>query len=103
MPLLIDYATPGTGAVAGYHVTQQVTIDYLKNQTTPCIASYLSQAAYAAGKFPMQTQNIAMAGLPAAGQDALAFAESQLILAVPTPAPALNSNRYIFAGAAIVA
>lgn len=104
MPLQINYVAPSTGATAAYHVVQQNALDYVSNLTTATVASYLDKAAKDAGKFPMYSQQIQLAGLPAAGVDALSFAESALCEAAPTDGSTPPyANRYAFAGAGIVA
>jgi hypothetical protein len=102
MPLQKDYVTPSTGATASYHVVQQVSLDYVSTQANATVASYLSNDAMTAGKFPMYTQQITLTGLPGDGLDARDYAEAQLVLAQPADAPAPNTNRYVFAGASIV-
>lgn len=103
MPLQLNYTTPATGAVASYHVVQQVGLDYVSNITNATVASYLDKNAKDSGKFPMYTQQIQIDGLPDAGADARVFAESSLSGAAPTDGGALpNMNRYVFAGAEIV-
>jgi hypothetical protein len=102
MPLQKDYVTPSTGATASYHVVQQVSLDYVSAQANATVASYLSNDALMAGKFPMYTQQIMLAGLPGDSQDARDYAEAQLVLAQPANASVSSANRYIFAGAAIV-
>jgi hypothetical protein len=104
MPLKLSYVTPNTGAPASYHVVQQVGLDYVSSLTSATVASYLDGDAKDAGKFPMYTQQIQIAGLPDAGADAKAFAESSLAGPVPQDGTGLsNPNRYVFAGAEIVA
>lgn len=104
MPLQQDYDTPSTGAVASYHVVQQVSLDYVSNLVGATVASYLSKDARDAGKFAMYTQQIQFQGLPEAGTDALAYAEAQLSAAAPTDGSVVPGfpNRYAFAGATIV-
>lgn len=104
MPLQQDYITPSTGAVASYHVVQQVSLDYMSNLVGATVASFLSKDAKDGGKFAMYTQQIQLQGLPEAGADALAYAEAQLSAAAPTDGAAVAGfpNRYAFAGATIV-
>ncbi|WP_144154428.1 hypothetical protein [Paraburkholderia sp. BCC1885] len=103
MPLQLDYVTPSTGATASYHVVQQVSLDYASSITNATVASYLSKDALAAGKFPMYSQQIQVAALPASGTDARAFSETELAAAAPTDGSASSyPGRYAFAGAAVV-
>lgn len=103
MPLQIQYATPSTGASAGYHVVSNVALDYGTTITTATVSSYLSKDAKDAGKFPMYAQQIQIAGLPERGVDARDFAETSLAAAIPTEANvSANSIRYTFSGAEIV-
>lgn len=103
MPLQFNFVTPSTGATAGYHVVQQVGLDYVSSLTNATVASYLDKDAKEAGKFPMYTQQIQLDALPDAGADARAFAESSLAAAAPVDgAAASNLNRYVFSGAEIV-
>jgi len=101
MPFTFDYKTPSTGAHANYHVVQQVTLDAVGAQTSATVASYFSKDDKTAGKFPMYTQQIVIAGLPPDGQNAFTFAEAQLVAqhaTDPAAQPAFP-NRYVFAGA----
>lgn len=101
MPFQKDYETPATGAVATYHAVQQVSLDYVSNCTTALVVSYLSQATKDSGKQPLYSQQVQLTGLPPAGTDALAFAESQLIATPPADTVSVG-NRYAFAGALLV-
>lgn len=105
MPIQKDYETPSTGAIANYHVAQQVSLDYSADgQTNVTVMSYLTKDAKDAGKFPLHTQQIQLSGLPASGQDARAYAYVALVVPAPTDGTANNfTNRYVFAGADIVA
>ncbi|CAB3688782.1 hypothetical protein LMG24238_03003 [Paraburkholderia sediminicola] len=102
MPLEKDYITPSTGAVASYHLVQQVSLDKVSTATNATVSSYLSKDAVDAGKFAMYTQQVMLAGLPADGQNAFDYAEAQLVAAPPADAGAPSVNRYVFAGATIV-
>jgi hypothetical protein len=102
MPLQKDFETPATGAVAAYHVVQQVGLDKVSNITTATVASYLSSDAKAAGKFSLYTQQIQIGSLPDKSQDAFDFAEAQLTAEVPDGTPPQAVNRYVFSGAQIV-
>jgi hypothetical protein len=102
MSLQKDYEVPSTGATASYHVVQQVTLDKVMTQTIAAVASYLSADAKAAGKLALYSQQVALKGLPAAGQDAFEFAESELVAQAPDGPPSGAVNRYAFAGAQIV-
>lgn len=104
MPIQQDYVTPSTGAVASYHVVQQVSLDSTNGgQTGATVLSYLSKDAVASGKFPMYTQQIQISGLPAKGQDAWDYAYATLVAAAPTDGTAnAFTNRYVFAGASLV-
>jgi hypothetical protein len=102
MPLQKDYETPSTGAVASYHVVQQVGLDYVSLLTNATVVSYLSRDARDAGRFAMYTQQVQIAGLPGDGQSARDFAEAQLIASPPDDAVGGAPNRYVFAGAAVV-
>jgi hypothetical protein len=102
MPLQFNYVTPSTGATAAYHVVQQVGLDYESKLTNATVASYLDSDAKSAGKFPMYTQQIQIAGMPDTGTDARSFAESSLATAAPTDGSGSSyPNRYAFAGATI--
>lgn len=104
MSIQKDYVTPSTGATASYHVVQQVGLDYVSNLTNVTIASYLDKDAVTAGKVPMYAQQIQIASLPTTGSDARSFSESSLVAATPTDGSASTyPNRYVFAGAEIVA
>lgn len=103
MPIASNYTTPSTGAVATYHIVQQVTLDYVSLITNSTVASYLSKDAKDAGKFPMYTQQIPVDGLPAAAQDARAYAEGQIVEPMPDGVAVVPyANRYAFAGGTIV-
>jgi len=102
MPLKKDYVTPSTGATANYHVVQQVSLDYVSSQINATVASYLSKDARDAGRFPLYTQQITVAGLPAVGVEALTYAQQQLIAAAPDGGSVTYTNRFAFAGGEIV-
>jgi hypothetical protein len=102
MPLQKDYETPSTGALASYHVIQQVSLDYVSALTTATVASYLSKDAKDAGRFAMYAQQIQIAGLPGSGSDARDFAEEQLVAPAPDGSPPQTASRYAFTGAQIV-
>jgi hypothetical protein len=103
MPLKKDYVTPATGATASYHVAKVVTLDAEGKNTSASVASYLSAATYSAGKAPLYTQQIVVAGLPVDGKDAFAFAEQQLSAPQPASDPVpMFAGRYTFADAEIV-
>ncbi|MDR3386804.1 MAG: hypothetical protein P4L92_07105 [Rudaea sp.] len=104
MPLQKDYVTPATGATASYHVAQQVTLDGAGQNTSVSVASYLNADMRAAGKAPLYTQQIIVDGLPPDGQSAFTYAEEQLAVANTTDgAMPTYANRFVFAGAEIVA
>ena len=103
MPLQISYATPATGAEAGYHVVTSVALDYEMKMTTATVSSFLSKDAKDAGKFSMYAQQIQISGLPEKGVDARDFAETSLVAAAPTDGSGFASaSRYAFSGAQIV-
>ncbi|MCE4541387.1 MULTISPECIES: hypothetical protein [unclassified Caballeronia] len=98
-----DVVTPSTGAVAAVHVVMQVSLDYTgAGATDAYVSSYLSQEMYEAGKFPLQTQQIRLDGLPAAGQDPRDYAEALLVQPVPDEGASTYPNRYVLAGGGIV-
>ncbi|MCY0385669.1 hypothetical protein OVY01_00115 [Robbsia sp. Bb-Pol-6] len=101
MPIKIDYTTPASGATTGYHVVQQVSLDYANGRSSAQLASYVSDETYAAGKQPVFQQPIEFPVLPASGDDVLTFVEGKIIAPAtdtlsPTPA------RQAFAGGTIV-
>ncbi|CAN7615092.1 hypothetical protein LJR034_004711 [Caballeronia sp. LjRoot34] len=103
MPIAVNYVTPNTGAAATYHVVQQITLDYVSSITNSTVSSYLSKDAKDAGKFPMYTQQIPVDGLPAAAQDARAYAEGRIVESTPDGTTVVPyANRYAFAGGTIV-
>lgn len=103
MSIQFSYTTPNTGAVANYHVVQQISLDYVSSNTNVQVASYVSQDAYAAGKFPVYNQSIQIAGLPVTTADPMDTVQADLIAAAPTDGTASTSpNRYLFAGATVV-
>ncbi|WP_246795614.1 hypothetical protein [Burkholderia perseverans] len=79
MPILIDYTTPGTGAVAGYHVVQQVTFDYQNTRSIAQLASFVSKDTYTAGKQPLYAQPIEFSELPTAGMSPRDYAEQKIV------------------------
>lgn len=104
MSIQFSYTTPSTGAVANYHVVKQIGLDYESKNTNVQVASYVSSDAYTAGKFPVFTQNIQIDGLPVTTADPWATVQNDLIAAAPTDGTASTSpNRYLFAGATLVA
>jgi hypothetical protein len=80
-----------------------VTLDDISKSATVTVASFLNADMKAAGKAPMYSQQIILAGLPPDGQNAFAYAEAQLADAEPPgDGQPIFSNRYVFAGAEIV-
>ena len=103
MPIAANYETPSTGALATYHVVQQITLDFVSSITNSTVASFLSKDAKEAGRFPMYTQQIPVDGLPAAGQDPLTYAEARIVEPMPGGTiVAPYANRYAFAGGEVV-
>jgi hypothetical protein len=103
MPLQKDYVTPATGATASYHVTKLVTLDLDGNNTSISVASYLNADMRAAGKAPLYTQQIVVDGLPEDGLNPFTYADQQLAVTRPDDAAPTYANRFVFAGAEIVA
>lgn len=104
MGIQFSYTTPSTGAVAQYHVVQNIGLDYISGNTNVQVASYVSQDACNAGKFPVYQQGIQIAGLPITTADPLATVQADLVASAPTDGTASTSpNRYLFAGATIIA
>lgn len=100
MPIIIDYTTPASGAVAGYHVVQMVTIDYRNSRNFVQLDSYVSEATYSAGKQPVFSQPIEFDEIPTEGMTPLAYAEQKLVApATDTTSP--SAARAAFAGAKI--
>ncbi len=100
----MNYTAPNSGASATAHVVTQVGIDFSgSNMLTATVSSFVDQDAYAAGKWPVWTQTIPIEGLPAAGQDIQAYAETRLIEAPPADAESPYGNRYVFANGTIAA
>ncbi|WP_414446867.1 hypothetical protein AB4851_08795 [Burkholderia sp. 22PA0099] len=100
MPIVIDYTTPGTGAVAGFHIVQQVTIDYQNSRSAAQLASYVSKQTRADGKQPVFTQSIEFNALPTDGTSPLEYAEKMIVAPADdktSPSPA----RAYFVGATI--
>ncbi|WP_087754115.1 hypothetical protein [Paraburkholderia caledonica] len=103
MPLQIRYATPATGAEAGYHVVTSLALDYEMKISTATVSSFLSKDAKDAGKFAMYAQQIQISDLPDEGVDARDFAETSLAAAPPVDGSGfVSANRFAFAGAQIV-
>ncbi|WP_321866770.1 hypothetical protein [Paraburkholderia tropica] len=101
MPIQFSYTTPASGAVAEYHIVDRLSLIRSSKQTIAEVMSYVSANTFAAGKTAVYTQQITIDGLPDDGADAFAFSESSLIAASPTDAVA-GTNRYVFAGGALV-
>lgn len=104
MPLNMEYMVQSTGATSTYHVVTQISVDFETHRTVATVASYVSKDARDAGKYALFTQPVMFDGEPPADQGLCAFAETQLSATAPTDGtPAAYPNRYVFAGAAIVA
>ncbi|MBR8152373.1 hypothetical protein [Burkholderia vietnamiensis] len=104
MPIEFSYEAPSTGAPAEYHVLQQIGLDYVSQKVNITAASYVSKDAFDAGKQPVYQQVIQIDGLPPSGSDVKRFVEDELIVPAPTGGSVtMPTNRYVFAGAAIVA
>ncbi|MCR1769069.1 hypothetical protein B7760_02013 [Burkholderia glumae] len=101
MPILIDYTTPGTGAVAGYHVVQQVTFDYQNSRSVAQLASYVSKQTYADGRQPLFSQPIEFGAMPPDGMSPRSYAEQKIVAPVSdkTSPTAARAN---FIGGSIV-
>jgi hypothetical protein len=101
MPVQLTYTTPATGAPATYHVVNNVRMDAKLGTTVATVTSYVDQPSFAAGKFPLYTQDITLATLPGAA-DAFDFSYAQLVLPAPTDGTAVLGTRYTFAGGTLV-
>ncbi|HDR9153771.1 TPA: hypothetical protein QDB05_000190 [Burkholderia vietnamiensis] len=104
MAIQFSYITPATGAAAEYHVVQQIALDYVSQKTNATVASFVSKDVFDAGKQPVYQQTIQIDGLPTENADPKASVEADLIEAAPADGvSAMFPNRYLFAGATIVA
>lgn len=98
MPFSFDYIVPTTGATATYHEVTQINLDKASTSTVATVASYVNADTRTAGKLPLYTQQIQVAGLPDSS-DPFAWAESELVEQAPVPVPdGTVFNRYTFAG-----
>ncbi|MDR5761968.1 hypothetical protein [Caballeronia sp. LZ035] len=100
MAIIIDYVTPGTGATAGYHVVQQVTIDYRNARSAAQFESFVSKETYDDGKQPVFSQAIEFAELPTTGLDARAYAEQKIVAPADDKTSPTAARQY-FIGAEI--
>ncbi|MGS0994380.1 hypothetical protein [Burkholderia glumae] len=101
MPISIDYTTPGTGAVAGYHVVQQVTFDYQNTRSIAQLSSYVSKQTYTDGRQPLFSQPIEFGELPPDGTSPRVYAE-QKIVAPASDKTSPTAARANFIGGSIV-
>jgi hypothetical protein len=79
MAIIIDYVTPGTGAMAGFHVVQQVNIDYRNKRSAAQLESFVSKQTYEDGKQPVFSQSIEFSELPTDGVDPRMYAEQKIV------------------------
>ncbi len=79
MAIIIDYVTPGTGATAGYHVVQQVSIDYRNKRSAAQLESFVSAQTYLDGKQPVFSQSIGFSELPPADVDPRVYAKQKIV------------------------
>ncbi|WP_175773525.1 hypothetical protein [Paraburkholderia phenazinium] len=97
------------GAPAALHKVANVTLNYDSNSTIVSIASYYDAAALGKKLNPISMSSITISGLPAKGQDSHAFVEAALVepaqegQGTTDQLQAYTANRYVFAGAEIVA
>ncbi|CAE6856160.1 hypothetical protein [Paraburkholderia domus] len=99
------------GAPASFHVIDNLYLNKGSNFMSVTLKSYFSDETYGQNKQPLSMSTVVMFnGIPPAGVDPFAYAESLLVQAEPkdgtpdpTIYPALPANRYLFAGAEIVA
>ncbi|MCM2492702.1 hypothetical protein ACVCIH_05955 [Burkholderia glumae] len=101
MPISIDYTTPGTGAVADYHVVQQVTFDYQNARSIAQLASYVSKQTYSDGRQPLFSQPIEFSAMPPDGTSPRSYAE-QKIVAPASDKTSPTAARANFIGGSIV-
>jgi len=101
MPIQIEYTTPGSGAVASYHVVSSIQLDLANTRTVAQVVSYVSSDTYAAGKQPVFQQPIDFPVLPATGDDVLTFVEGKIIAPAADTLSTTPARQY-FAGGTIV-
>lgn len=85
MALQIAIEDPATGAAINYHRITALTIDLISMVTVAVIRGYISEAARRAGKNHLTLDQVQIPGVPAAGENALAWAYSRLSAEVAAP------------------
>jgi hypothetical protein len=97
------------GVPAALHKVANVTLNYDSNSTIVSIASYYDASALGKKLNPISMSSITINGLPAKGQDSHTFVEAALVepaqegQSTTDQLQAYTANRYVFAGAEIVA
>ncbi|BBP95977.1 hypothetical protein BSFA1_11060 [Burkholderia sp. SFA1] len=100
MAIIIDYVTPGSGATAGYHVVQQVTIDYRNVRSAAQLESFVNKQTFDDGKQPVFSQSIEFSELPPADADPRAYAEQKIVAPADDKTSPTSARQY-FIGAEI--
>ncbi|ABO60638.1 hypothetical protein LA345_39130 (plasmid) [Burkholderia vietnamiensis] len=97
------------GVPASVHRVSSVTVGYVGGNTTAQVESFYNEDSLAKSRAALTSSSITVQGLPAPGQDARDFVESELIKPVPdgvTSSDTLkqySSDQYVFSGAAVIA
>jgi len=107
MPLKKTIRIASIGVPASHHVIRHITLDYAMNAAAVAVASFYDAEAAVEGAQSIGMATVNLESMPAAGDDPLAFCERHLVAEKPADAPNAtlngNPNRYVFAGAEIVA
>lgn len=99
-----DWTVPSSGALSTVHVVSQASLDFSGSNTlTATVSSFVDADAYNAGRYALFVQSVPIEGLPASGEDVLAYAEARLTEAAPEGVVSQYTNRYALAGGEIVA
>lgn len=97
------------GVPASVHRISSVTIGYIGGNTTAQVESFYNEDSLVKGRVALASSSIVIQGLPASGQDARDFVESELIKPVPDGVASSDTlkqyspDQYVFSGAAVIA
>ncbi|MFM0608639.1 hypothetical protein PQR05_29335 [Paraburkholderia sediminicola] len=109
MALKKSIVIDATGVPATHHVVDGVNVSKSSKITNVIVLSYYNESTLTAGKQPVGSPiSIMIEAIPPDGADSFAFAEKALVQKAPddggSTSPTFGvQNRYLFAGAEIIA
>jgi hypothetical protein len=98
-----DWTVPSSAALATVHVVSQAQLDFSGSNTlTATVSSFVDADAYNAGRTALFVQSVPIDGLPASGEDVLAYVEARLTEAAPEGVVSQYTFRYALAGGEVI-